>query len=136
LMMLDQQGERARLQGVGLTGTVHRRSALLRPGGVNDGAPIGVLGHARQSEPDLLAMGIHQQQEIIVGDLLTPSAVLQKPSSLQKHSEAARRGLLPFVIRHLVPIWRQPEDVFYASALNGPPLEEIPSPEHRMLLAQ
>src|SRR5438105_14437529 len=99
---------------------------------VREGTPTFAWTELGQNKGDLLVMGIHNQQEIVVGNGLAAIAVFQQAFPGQSHSEAARRRLLPFFVRHLTPVRRKPQHILDAGALDRPTLEKAPTTKYGM----
>ncbi len=77
-------------------------------------------------------VGVEQQQEVVVFDRVTVTVTPLYSCSRKIHSQAAREMLVPFRLRHLMTVGREPDDLLQAFGGHGVSLQKTAATEHRV----
>src|SRR5690242_2434848 len=88
----------------------------------------------RDQELNWLVMAVEQDHAIAVGDDTPALVILLDGVAGQKHAQAAREGLVPFLIRHFMAVGVEPYNVLQPADFS--PLEEMAAAEQPMLFAK
>src|SRR5262249_57775718 len=81
-------------------------------------------------------VGVEQNNEIVVLDRMAAPVAFGHATSVQKDTQAAREGLVPFLVGHLLAAGREPDHVLHFGIAHRAAAEEDAPPEQGMGVAQ
>src|SRR5712691_10514375 len=98
--------------------------------------PARTEASRRQGERDRIAVGVEEQQERVVDDLLPVRCPVRDLEPVEKDTERMRVLPLPVLLRHAPAVRPEPPDVRQTRPAYLTSREERRAPEYRMLLSQ
>src|SRR5437660_101354 len=122
------------VHGHGLVNGAGTASVLKR--GVNETVPHHSRSGCWEGERNLFMMSVHEEHKILIGDELAAFIDFIHRRTREKKTKSSGVLLVPFLIGHLPTVGPEPENVLDPRAFDGTSLEEIPSAEDWMVLAE
>ncbi len=104
--------------------------------GVDRYTPRAGRSQRGKNERNRFVIAVNEKDEIVILNRLAPFVVLTGRVAFEIEPKTSCVRLVPLLVGHLAPIWREPYDVFDAGSLNQPPAEEIAPAEGRMRLPE